>query len=33
MKLTGRWFAQIVDLGTVGIYIQYIYNKNCGVSF
>ena len=27
MKLTGRWFPQIVDreLGTVGIYIQYIY--------
>ena len=34
MKLTGRWFPQIVDRdGTVGIYIQYIYNKNCGVSF
>ena len=23
MKLTGRWFLQIVE--TVGIYIQYIY--------
>ena len=32
MKLTGRWFPQIVNR-TVGIYIQYIYNKNCGVSF
>ena len=33
MKLTGRWIPQIVDIGTVAIYIQYIYNKNCGVSF
>ena len=33
-KLTGRWFPQIhVVHCTVGIYIQYIYNKNCGVSF
>ena len=24
MKLTGRWFPEIVDR-TVGIYIQYIY--------
>ena len=30
MKLTGRWFPPD---STVGIYIQYIYNKNCGVSF
>ena len=32
MNLPGRWFPQIV-VGTVGIYIQYIHNKNCGVSF
>ena len=24
MKLSGRWFPQIVDIGTVGIYVQYI---------
>ena len=23
MKLNGRWFPQIVDIGTVGIYILY----------
>ena len=28
MKLSGRWFPQIVDIGTVGIYIQYIYKTN-----
>ena len=32
MKLTGRWFPQLVGR-EVGIYVQYIYYKNCGVSF
>ena len=27
MKLNGRWFPQIEDIGTVGIYIQYTYIK------
>ena len=34
MKLTGRWFPQIVDRDSGNLfYIQYIYNKNGGVSF
>ena len=34
MKLTGRWFPQIVDMDNGNLYISniYIYNKNCGVS-
>ena len=32
MKLTGRWFPQIVDRDSGNLY-QYIYDKNCGVSF
>ena len=27
MQLNGRWFPQIVDIGTVGIYIQYILHS------
>ena len=33
MKLTGRWFPQIVDGDSGNLYPIYIYNKNCGVSF
>ena len=35
MKLTGRWFPQIVDRDSGNLYpiYIYIYNKNCGVSF
>ena len=33
MKLTGRWFPQIVDRDSGNLYPIYIYNKNCGVSF
>ena len=33
MKLTGRWFPQIVDRDSGILYLIYIYNKNCGVSF
>ena len=32
MKLTGRWFPQIVDMDSGNLYPIYIYNKNCGVS-
>ena len=32
MKLTGRLFPQIVDRDSGNLYMQYIYNKNCGVS-
>ena len=32
MKLTGRWFPQIVDRDSSNLYPIYIY-KNCGVSF
>ena len=32
LKLTGRWLPQIVDRDSGYIYIQYIYNKKCGVS-
>ena len=32
MKLTGRWFAQIVDRDSGNLYPIYIY-KNCDVSF
>ena len=37
MKLTGRWFPQIVDRDSAhgNLYPIYIYryNKNCGVCF
>ena len=36
MKLTGRWFPQIVDnvdRDSGNLHPIYIYNKNCGVSF
>ena len=33
MKLTGRWFPQIVDRDSGNLYPIYIYTKNCGVSF
>ena len=33
MKLTGRWFPQILDRDSGNLYPIYIYNKNCGVSF
>ena len=34
MKLTGRWFPQIVDMDSGNLYpiYIYIYIKNCGVS-